>query len=124
MSQVVTFGEIMMRLSAQSHLRLIQASQFDVTYAGAEANVAVSLANFGIDVAFVTKLPKNDLGLAVLRILRQYGVDTSYICFGEGRLGLYFLETGFPRDLRRLYMTEPTLFLHSQIPMILTGIKF
>ncbi|HBT26466.1 MAG TPA: 2-dehydro-3-deoxygluconokinase [Pseudothermotoga sp.] len=95
MSQVVTFGEIMMRLSAQSHLRLIQASQFDVTYAGAEANVAVSLANFGIDVAFVTKLPKNDLGLAVLRILRQYGVDTSYICFGEGRLGLYFLETGF-----------------------------
>ena len=95
MARVVTFGEIMMRLATPNFLRFVQTRSFDVTYAGAEANVAVSLANFGLEASFVTKLPKNEFGIAVLRYLRQYNVDTSHIIFGEGRLGVYFLETGY-----------------------------
>jgi 2-dehydro-3-deoxygluconokinase len=95
MARVVSFGEIMMRLATPNFLRFVQTKSFDVTYAGAEANVAVSLANFGLEASFVTKLPKNEFGIAVLRYLRQYNVDTSHIIFGEGRLGVYFLETGY-----------------------------
>jgi 2-dehydro-3-deoxygluconokinase len=95
MARVVSFGEIMMRLVTPNFLRFVQTKSFDVTYAGAEANVAVSLANFGLEASFVTKLPKNEFGIAVLRYLRQYNVDTSHIIFGEGRLGVYFLETGY-----------------------------
>ncbi|MEJ5230207.1 PfkB family carbohydrate kinase [Pseudothermotoga sp. U03pept] len=115
MAKVVTFGEIMMRLATPGYLRLVQANQFEVTYAGAEANVAVSLANFGIDVSFVTKLPSNELGQAVLRTLRQYGVDLSHICFGEGRLGLYFLETGFSqRPSKVIYDRANSVFALSK----------
>jgi len=95
MARVVSFGEIMMRLATPNFLKFVQTKSFDVTYAGAEANVAVSLANFGLEASFVTKLPKNEFGIAVLRYLRQYNVDTSHIIFGEGRLGVYFLETGY-----------------------------
>lgn len=95
MARVVSFGEIMMRLATPNFLRFVQTKSFDVTYAGAEANVAVSLANFGLEASFVTKLPKNEFGIAVLRYLRQYNVDTSHIIFGDGRLGVYFLETGY-----------------------------
>jgi len=95
MARVVSFGEIMMRLATPNFLRFVQTKSFDVTYAGAEANVAVSLANFGLEASFVTKLPKNEFGIAVLRYLRQYNVDTSHMIFGEGRLGVYFLETGY-----------------------------
>ena len=94
MARAITFGEIMMRLATPGRLRFVQATQFDVTYAGGEANVAVSLANFGMDAAFVTRVPSNPFGDAVVRNLRAAGVDTSLITRGGDRLGVYFLETG------------------------------
>jgi len=92
--KVVTFGEVMMRLSAPGFLRFGQARSFDVTYGGGEANVAVSLANFGVPVDYVTRLPKNDLGEACIQFLRQYGVGVDKIVRGGDRLGIYFLEIG------------------------------
>jgi 2-dehydro-3-deoxygluconokinase len=92
--RIVTFGEIMMRLAPPDHLRFAQARSFDVIYGGGEANVAVSLAQFGLEVDYVTRLPENDLGDACLMFLRQYGVGTSKIVRGGERLGIYFLETG------------------------------
>jgi 2-dehydro-3-deoxygluconokinase len=94
MATVVTFGEIMMRLATKRFERFSQASEFEVTYGGGEANVAVSLANYGMEARFVTALPKNDLGQACENYLRQYGVDTSYIIRQGDRLGIYFLENG------------------------------
>ena len=94
MPRVITFGEIMLRLSTPGYLRFSQARQFDATFGGGEANVAVSLANFGIDASFVTRLPDNDIARACLRDLRSYGVDTSQCITGGDRLGIYFLETG------------------------------
>ena len=84
----------MLRLSTPGYLRFGQARSFDATFGGGEANVAVSLANYGVDAAFVTRLPDNDIARACLRDLRSYGVDTSGIVFGGDRLGIYFLETG------------------------------
>ena len=92
--KVVTFGEIMMRLSPPGFLRFGQARSFDVIYGGGEANVAVSLANFGVPVDYVTRLPDNDLGDACIQFLRQYGVGVDKIVRGGDRLGIYFLETG------------------------------
>lgn len=94
MSKVVTFGEIMLRLAPPGFLRFSQANQFDVVYGGGESNVAVSLANFGISVDFVTRLPKNDIGECALMELRKRGVGTNEIVWGGDRLGIYFLETG------------------------------
>lgn len=95
MSRVVTFGEIMMRLAPPGHQRFIQASSFDVSYAGGEANVAASLAQFGHEAAFVTALPMGALADAAVAFLRYYGVDTAKIVRRDaGRLGVYFLETG------------------------------
>lgn len=94
MSRVVTFGEIMMRLNPPGYLRLLQTPIFEISFAGGEANVAVSLANFGLDVSFVTKLPENDLGRCVINELRRYGVDVQDIAFGGDRLGIYFVEKG------------------------------
>ena len=94
MPRVVTFGEIMLRLSTPGYLRFGQARQFDATFGGGEANVAVSLANYGVDASFVTRLPENDIAKACVRDLRSYGVDTSGIVWGGERLGIYFLETG------------------------------
>ena len=94
MPKVITFGEIMLRLSTPGYLRFGQARQFDATFGGGEANVAVSLANYGIDAAFVTRLPDNDIAKACIKDLRSYGVDTSKIVFGGDRVGIYFLETG------------------------------
>jgi len=94
MAKVVTFGEIMMRLSPPGFLRFSQARSFDVVYGGGEANVAVSLAGFGIPVDFITRLPKNDLGWACLRFLREAGVGVNKIIWGGDRLGIYFLEMG------------------------------
>jgi len=93
-NKVVTFGEIMLRLSAPGYERFSQASQFNINYGGGEANVAVSLANYGIPVEFVTRLPKNDLGQASAMALRKYNVGTNHIAWGGERLGIYFLETG------------------------------
>jgi 2-dehydro-3-deoxygluconokinase len=92
--KVVTFGEIMMRLSPPGFLRFGQARSFDVIYGGGEANVAVSLANFGVPVDYVTRLPDNDLGDACIQFLRQYGVGVDKIVRGGDRLGIYFLEMG------------------------------
>ncbi len=92
--KVVAFGEIMMRLSPPGHLRFRQARSFDVIYGGGEANVAVSLANYGIPVDYVTRLPKNDIGEACMRFVREQGVGVDKIVWGGDRLGIYFLEMG------------------------------
>jgi 2-dehydro-3-deoxygluconokinase len=92
--KVVTFGEIMMRLSPPGFLRFGQARSFDVIYGGGEANVAVALANFGVPVDYVTRLPENDLGDACIGFLRGYGVGVDKIVRGGDRLGIYFLEMG------------------------------
>ena len=94
MKKVVTFGEIMLRLSPPGFLRFSQTNTMDVVYGGGESNVAVSLANFGIPVSFVTRLPQNDIGQCALMEMRKRGVQTEDIVFGGDRLGIYFLETG------------------------------
>tara|TARA_B100001093_G_scaffold520506_1_gene617084 strand:+ start:7351 stop:8397 length:1047 start_codon:yes stop_codon:yes gene_type:complete len=94
MHRVVTFGEIMLRLSPPGFLRFSQSNSFDVVYGGGESNVAVSLANYGVKVDFVTRLPDNDLGQCALMELRKRGVGTEKIIFGGQRLGVYFLERG------------------------------
>lgn len=94
MSRFVTFGEIMMRLNPEGYTRFIQAERFEASYAGGEANVAVSLANYGLDASFVTKLPANPLGEAARNAVRHFGVETKDIVWGGPRLGLYFVEKG------------------------------
>ncbi|HMB63056.1 MAG TPA: sugar kinase [Eudoraea sp.] len=94
MKKVVTFGEIMLRLSPPGFLRFSQANEFEVVYGGGESNVAVSLANYGVPVDFVTRLPKNDIGECALMEMRKRGVGTDHILYGGDRLGIYFLETG------------------------------
>lgn len=94
MGNFVCFGEIMARLNPPGYLRLVQTQQLEISYAGGEANVAVSLANFGKDAVFVTRLPDNDLAKAAVRSLRGYGVDVSQIVPGGERMGLYFVEKG------------------------------
>ena len=94
MAKVVTMGEIMLRLSTPGNEKFIQADQFDVCYGGGEANVAVSLANYGHETSFVTRVPKNEIGECAVAALRKHNVDTSNIAYGGDRLGIYFLETG------------------------------
>lgn len=92
--RIVCFGEIMMRLNPEGYLRFVQAQKFEASYAGGEANVSVSLANYGMDAAFVTKLPKNELGQSAVNELRRFGVDCGSIVWGGPRLGIYFVEKG------------------------------
>ncbi len=94
MRPIVTFGEIMLRLSPPGFQRLCQADSFEAVYGGGEANVAVSLANYGLPVEYVTRLPANDLGTCALQALRRHGVGTRHVLRGGARLGLYFCETG------------------------------
>ena len=94
MAKVITFGEIMLRLKSPSYERFFQSPVLEATFGGGEANVAVSLANYGMDASFVTVLPKNDIADACIRELRGFGVDTSKIVRKDGRLGIYYLETG------------------------------
>ena len=94
MKKVVTMGEIMLRLSTPGFSRFVQSDTFDVVYGGGEANVAVSLAHYGYDAYFVTKLPKHEIGQAAVNELRRYGVKTDYIARGGERVGIYFLESG------------------------------
>lgn len=94
MKKVVTFGEIMLRLSTPDYLRFGQANEFAATFGGGESNVAVSLSNYGIPAEFVTRLPKNDIAESCIRNLRGYGVCTKNIVRGGERMGIYFLETG------------------------------
>jgi len=93
-NKVVTFGEIMLRLATPGYLRFSQANEFTATFGGGEANVAVSLANYGIPVDFVSRLPKNDIGKSCLMDLQKYGVGVNKMIWGGERLGIYFLETG------------------------------
>ena len=92
--KVVTFGEIMLRLAPEGYLRFTQADKFGVVYGGGEANVSVSIANYGLDSAFVTKLPTHEIGQSAINSLRRYGVDTSMIVRGGDRVGIYFNEKG------------------------------
>ena len=94
MKKVVTFGEIMLRLATPGYERFSQSKSFNATFGGGEANVAVSLANYGIPVEFVTRLPKNDIAESCIMDLRKYGVQTCNIVRGGERVGIYFLETG------------------------------
>lgn len=94
MKKIVTFGEIMLRLSTPGFSRFVQAASFDATYGGGEANVAISLAQFGMPAEHVTRFPDNDLGRAATALLRKYGVGTDHIVYGGNRLGIYFLEFG------------------------------
>ncbi len=92
--KTVTFGEIMLRLAPEGYYRFVQAASYGATYGGGEANVAVSLANYGLDSSFVTKLPAHEIGQAGINSLRQFGVDTKDIVRGGKRVGIYFLEKG------------------------------
>lgn len=94
MKKIVTFGEIMMRLNPEGYRRFVQADKFEASYAGGEANVAVSLANYGMQASFVSKVPAHEIGQCAVNALRKYGVDTSKIVRGGDRLGAYFVEKG------------------------------
>jgi 2-dehydro-3-deoxygluconokinase len=94
MSQVVTFGEIMLRLSPPGFLRFSQTNAFDLVYGGGESNVAVSLANYGVASSFISRLPNNDIGDCAMMEMRKRGVNTDHIIRGGDRLGIYFLEIG------------------------------
>ncbi|WP_428047154.1 PfkB family carbohydrate kinase [Candidatus Proelusimicrobium excrementi] len=92
--RVITFGELMLRLAPQGYMRFIQTDAYEATYGGGEANVAISLANYGLEAAFVSKMPKHEIGQAGVNSLRRYGVDTSFITRGGERVGIYYLEKG------------------------------
>ncbi|MCL2863978.1 MAG: sugar kinase [Lachnospiraceae bacterium] len=92
--KIITFGEIMLRLAPEGYQRFTQTENFLATYGGGEANVAVSLANYGFDAKFVSKLPTHEIGQAAINALRRFGVDTSHITRGGDRVGIYFLEKG------------------------------
>ena len=94
MSKVITFGELMLRLAPENYLRFVQSEKYEATFGGAEANVAVSLANYGMEVAFVSKLPTHEIGQAAVNSLRKFGVDTSKIVRGGERVGIYYCEKG------------------------------
>ena len=94
MARIVTFGELMLRLAPNGYYRFFQNDQMQATFGGGEANVAVSLANYGMDSVYVTKLPKHAIGQSAVNSLRQFGVDTSKIVRGGERVGIYYLEKG------------------------------
>ena len=94
MAKIITMGEIMLRLSSQGNSRFIQSDSFDVNYGGGEANVAVSLQNYGNEAFFVSKVPEHEIGQAAVNSLRRFGVHTRYVSRGGERLGVYYLETG------------------------------
>ncbi|MCD6411028.1 MAG: sugar kinase, partial [Thermoplasmata archaeon] len=119
MKKVVTFGEIMMRLTPPNFSRIVQTRSFDVFYAGSEANVAIALANLGIPVEFVTALPDNDLGDACINYLRQFGVKTDHIVRTKHRLGIYFVEMGaVQRGNRVIYDRANSAFANLEKGMI------
>ncbi|BAE85094.1 sugar kinase [Desulfitobacterium hafniense] len=94
MPKVVTFGELMLRLSPPGYLRFVQTDSFSATFGGSEANVAVTLAQFGLDVSFITKLPSHEIGQLAVNSMRRYGVDTSHILRDGSRIGVFYLEKG------------------------------
>ena len=113
--KVVTFGEIMLRLKSPGYERFFQSPALEATFGGSEANVSVSLANYGMDTAFVTVLPDHEIGDACLRELRGFGVDTSKIVRREGRMGVYYLETGaVQRPSKVIYDREGSVFCNAR----------
>lgn len=94
MKRIITFGEIMVRLNPEGYLRFVQAPRFEVSYAGGEANVAVSLCQYGHSAAFVSAVPSHEIGQCAVNALRQYGVDTTWIRRQGNRLGVYYVEKG------------------------------
>ncbi|MBX2915964.1 MAG: sugar kinase [Cyclobacteriaceae bacterium] len=102
MKKVISLGDVMMRLSTPGHARFVQAENFQVRYAGSEANVTAALAGWGIPSAHITRFPENDFGRAATEALRKCGVDTSYIIYGPERLGVYFLENGSMQRASRI----------------------
>ncbi|MBE6606658.1 MAG: sugar kinase [Ruminococcaceae bacterium] len=124
MNRIVTFGEVMLRFNPAGYLRLVQADKFEVNLAGGEANVAVSLANYGADAAFVTKVPSHEIGDYVIREMRRNGVDTSLIVRGGKRLGTFYLEKGasqrpskviYDRENSAIAMAQPKEFDWNEI---------
>ncbi|MCB8993980.1 MAG: sugar kinase [Bacteroidales bacterium] len=115
--KVVTFGEIMLRLATPEYKRFNQSQVLNSSFGGGEANVAVSLANYGIPVSFVSRLPQNDLAQACIQELRGFGVDTSHIIFGGERMGIYFLETGAVSRASKVIYDRA----HSSVSEILPG---
>jgi 2-dehydro-3-deoxygluconokinase len=113
--KIVTFGEIMLRLATPGALRFTQTELLEATFGGGEANVAVSLANFGIPVEFVTRLPENDIARACVMNLRKYGVGVKHILFGGERMGLYFLESGA--------VSRPSKVIYDRAHSSISGIK-
>ena len=117
--KVITFGEIMLRLATPDYLRFSQAHSFDATFGGGEANVAVSLANYGMDVHFVTRLPENDIGNMAVAMLRNHSVNIEDIVRGGDRVGIYFLETGaVSRGSKVVYDRNNSAFAEIQMGMI------
>ncbi len=116
MKKVITFGEIMLRLATPAYQRFIQAESFEATYGGGEANVAVSLAHFGLESTFVTAVPDNDIGQAAINHLRRFGVHTDSIARVKGaRLGIYFLETGVSQRASQV--------IYDRFPSAIAGIE-
>lgn len=124
MGKVICFGEIMLRLNPQDHLRFLQAENFQASYAGSEASVSVSLSNFGVASKYVTKVPNNELGQAAINTLRKFGVDTKHILRDENRLGIYFVEKGssqrpskviYDRKYSSISMVKPDDFYWDEI---------
>ena len=122
--KVVTFGELMLRLAPNGYYRFFQNDQMQATFGGGEANVAVSLANYGIDSVYVTKLPKHAIGQAAVNSLRYFGVDTSKIVRGGERVGIYYLEKGasqrgsvciYDRAYSAIMMADPSDFNWDEI---------
>ena len=124
MAKIVTFGELMLRLQPYNYERFVQCDHVEFTFGGGEANVAVSLANYGMDAAFVTKLPAHSIGQAAVNSLRRYGVDTSMIVRGGDRVGIYFNEKALPSAAPCASMTAPTPQSRRLILLSLTGTPF
>lgn len=117
--KVVTFGEIMLRLSPPNYQRISQAHSFDIVYGGSESNVAASVANYGLSTEFVTRLPANDIGDACLKYLKQYEIGTHFIVRGGERLGIFFLEMGaVQRASKVLYDRSNSSFANIKPGMI------
>ena len=119
MKKVVTFGEIMLRLAPPGFLRFSQTNTFDIIYGGGESNVAISLANYGVPVRFVTRIPENDIGQSAKMEMRKRGVETEFMIYGGDRLGIYFLETGaVSRGSKVVYDRAHSAMSEIQIGMI------
>ncbi len=111
MKKVVTFGEIMLRLATEKHERFAQAGKLGVTFGGGEANVAISLTNFGLQTEYITRVPENDMGITCVGSLKKCGVGTKNVIYGGKRLGIYFLETGaVSRGSQVVYDREDSSF--------------